>query len=68
MTIRPPFVDAHVHLWDLDHIRYPWLMPPFADDGPNGSVEAIAATYLLDDYLADAPRAHRGERQSCNIG
>ncbi len=54
MTIRPPFVDAHVHLWDLDHIRYPWLMPPFADDGPNGSVEAIAATYLLDDYLADA--------------
>jgi predicted TIM-barrel fold metal-dependent hydrolase len=50
----PPFVDAHVHLWDLDKIRYPWLMPPFDDSGPNGSVEAIARTYLLDDYLADA--------------
>ena len=49
-----PFVDAHVHLWDLDRIAYPWLTPPFSDDGPNGSVEAIARTYLLDDYLADA--------------
>lgn len=51
---RMPFVDAHVHLWDLDHIAYPWLTPPFSDDGPNGSVEPIARTYLLDDYLADA--------------
>ncbi|AQR75305.1 amidohydrolase [Sphingomonas sp. LM7] len=49
-----PFIDAHVHLWDLDRIAYPWLTPPFADDGPNGSVEPIARTYLLDDYLADA--------------
>lgn len=49
-----PFIDAHVHLWDLDRIAYPWLTPPFADDGPNGSVAPIASTYLLDDYLADA--------------
>lgn len=49
-----PFVDAHIHLWDLLRIRYPWLTPPFDDYGPNGSVEAIARTYLLDDYLADA--------------
>ncbi len=49
-----PFVDAHVHLWDLDRIRYPWLTPPFADDGPNGSVQAIAKTYLPGDYRADA--------------
>jgi predicted TIM-barrel fold metal-dependent hydrolase len=50
-----PFIDAHVHLWDLGGaIRYPWLSPPFADDGPNGSVEAIATTYLLDDYLREA--------------
>jgi predicted TIM-barrel fold metal-dependent hydrolase len=51
-----PFVDAHVHLWDLSHIQYPWLTPPFTSDGPNGSVESIAKTYLLDDYLADAVR------------
>jgi predicted TIM-barrel fold metal-dependent hydrolase len=49
-----PFVDAHLHLWDLSHIHYPWLTPPFSDDGPNGSTEAIAHTYLLDDYFADA--------------
>ena len=45
-----PFVDAHIHLWNLDHIRYPWLSPPFADDGPNGSVAAIARTYEVADY------------------
>jgi len=50
----PPFVDAHVHLWKLDAIRYPWLSPPFSDRGPNGNVAAIARDYLLDDYLADA--------------
>ena len=49
-----PFVDAHLHLWDLLHIRYPWLSPPFSDDGPNGSVEPIARDYGIDDYLADA--------------
>ncbi|MCR6660130.1 MAG: amidohydrolase family protein [Asticcacaulis sp.] len=48
------FVDAHVHLWQLDRLRYPWLTPPFADDGPNGSVEPIAADYTLADYFRDA--------------
>lgn len=48
------FIDAHVHLWDLDHLSYPWLTPPFSDEGVAGSVEAIARTYLLDDYRADA--------------
>ncbi len=52
---RLPFVDAHVHLWDLKGpIRYDWLTPPFSDEGPNGSVEAIAVDYALDDYLGDA--------------
>jgi predicted TIM-barrel fold metal-dependent hydrolase len=49
-----PFVDAHVHLWNLTRLHYPWLTPPFADDGPNGSVEAIARPYLSSDYRADA--------------
>ncbi|WP_404338231.1 amidohydrolase family protein [Sphingomonas sp. MMS12-HWE2-04] len=49
-----PFVDAHVHLWDLARIHYPWLTPPFDDDGPNGSVAPIAATYLLEDYRREA--------------
>lgn len=48
------FVDAHVHLWDLDRLSYPWLTAPFSDAGVTGNVEPIARTYLLDDYLADA--------------
>src|SRR5687768_869579 len=48
---RLPFIDAHVHLWDLARIRYAWLSPPFSDEGPNGNVAPIASSYLLDDYL-----------------
>jgi predicted TIM-barrel fold metal-dependent hydrolase len=53
MAIRR-FVDAHIHLWQLKQLRYPWLTPPFADDGPNGSVEAIASDYTLAGYFKDA--------------
>lgn len=53
MDDRVPFVDAHFHLWDLSHLRYGWLAAPFDDAGPNGSVEAIASNYLIDDYLAE---------------
>lgn len=51
-----PFVDAHMHLWNLDHIRYPWLTPPFDDEGPNGSAEAIAHDYGVADYRAALAR------------
>lgn len=51
-----PFVDAHVHLWNLHgSIRYPWLRPPFAE-GPAGVTEPIARDYQITDYLADAAR------------
>ncbi len=49
-----PFIDAHIHLWDLDHLRYGWLSAPFDDTGVNGSTEAIASTYLPSHYQADA--------------
>ena len=49
-----PFIDAHVHLWDLARDHYAWLSPPFSDAGPNGNTEGIARNQLLDDYLAEA--------------
>lgn len=48
-----PFIDAHMHLWNLKRLRYSWLMPPFSDDGPNGNVSAIAQDYLPEDYRSD---------------
>lgn len=51
-----PFVDAHIHLWDLDRLSYPWLTPPFSDEGVAGSVAPIARTYLPDDYRAETAR------------
>ena len=48
-----PFIDAHAHFWDLARLRYGWLTPPFASDGPNGNVAAIARTYLPADYRAE---------------
>jgi len=51
-----PFVDAHIHLWDLGRLRYPWLTPPFDNAGLVGSTEAIATNYLPAQYLADATR------------
>ena len=39
---RPPFVDAHFHLWDRDVLRYPWL------DSPD--VTAIGDSYRITDY------------------
>lgn len=45
---RPPFVDAHLHLWDRERLRYPWL------DGADHA--AIAATYTIADYRREAAR------------
>jgi predicted TIM-barrel fold metal-dependent hydrolase len=51
-----PFIDAHVHLWELERLHYAWLTPPFSPDGPNGSVERIAHDYRLADYRAESAK------------
>jgi len=42
---RPPFVDAHFHLWDHGVLRYPWL--DAAENAP------IAPSYRIADYRAE---------------
>lgn len=40
--MTPPIIDAHIHIWDLDRLRYPWL----------ADVPTINRSFLLDDYHA----------------
>lgn len=54
-------VDAHIHLWDLSRIRYPWLTPPLPV-GVTGDVSPIAQDYLVDDYLRDCAAPGSGVR------
>ena len=52
-----PKIDAHHHLWDLEHNDYPWLRE---SDGPRmyGDYRAMCNNYLVADFLADsAPHA-----------
>jgi len=52
MSTGLSMVDAHMHLWDLSRISYPWLTPPLPV-GITGDVSPIARNYVLDDYLRD---------------
>jgi len=35
-----PIIDTHLHLWDIDHLSYPWL----------SDVPVLNRTFTLDDY------------------
>jgi len=43
--IELPVIDAHIHLWDLAKLDYPWL----------ANVPCINRSFVLSDY--DAARA-----------
>lgn len=43
---RLPFVDAHFHLWDRNHLSYSWLDDP--------AMASIAPTYSIADYHKEA--------------
>jgi len=42
MISIPPLIDAHVHLWDPNHLRYGWLE----------SIPALHRPYGVDEYRA----------------
>ena len=45
-------VDAHHHLWDLNALRYPWLLDPSSEQ-IFGGIDPIRCDYRLSDYRAD---------------
>jgi predicted TIM-barrel fold metal-dependent hydrolase len=46
-------VDSHHHLWDLNHLYYPWLTDRIRKV-PFGDYSAMRHDYLVKDFLADA--------------
>lgn len=44
--MTPPFVDTHLHFWQLGHLPYPWLADP--------GTEALRHDYLPANLAADA--------------
>ena len=47
-------VDAHHHLWNLDHLRYPWLTGPPHTGFFLGDNTPIRSNYLPADYRQDS--------------
>ena len=45
-------IDAHHHLWDLNALRYPWLLDPSSEQ-IFGGIDPIRCDYRLSDYRAD---------------
>ncbi|WP_345816197.1 amidohydrolase family protein [Paraburkholderia sp. PREW-6R] len=45
-------VDSHIHLWDLNALRYPWLENPGVSFV--GDARALKHDYLLEDLLGEA--------------
>jgi predicted TIM-barrel fold metal-dependent hydrolase len=43
--MTPPFIDAHLHLWDLDHLSYPWMSDP--------ALGSLRRNYLPADFRRD---------------
>jgi predicted TIM-barrel fold metal-dependent hydrolase len=46
-------VDAHHHLWDLEHGHYPWLQDEYSDDTFMGDYRRLCSSYGPAQYLSD---------------
>ena len=48
-----PKIDAHHHLWDLEHNDYPWLRES-GGTRMYGDYDAMRRNYLIDHFLSDS--------------
>src|SRR6266568_7939916 len=49
---RPWIVDAHFHLWDLEHYHYPWLERDDDKSSFLGDYSSLRRNFLIDEYVA----------------
>jgi len=47
-------IDTHHHLWDLDHLYYPWLADKPVDHFFIDDISGLRRNYLAEDYRGDA--------------
>jgi len=47
-------VDAHIHVWDLAALSYPWLTTRYDHAAPFAPYHAICRNYLIPDLQEDA--------------
>ena len=50
------YIDAHMHLWDLQVGTYPWLSDPEVEELPFANIKNLAVDYLLSDYHRDTAK------------
>jgi predicted TIM-barrel fold metal-dependent hydrolase len=53
ITGVPAIVDAHIHLWDLKALTYPWLTSKYDETSVLGPYRKICRNYLIPNLRAD---------------
>ena len=51
-VLRPPTIDPHHHLWDIERHYYPWLSDPMKPSLV-GDYSMLRHSYLPADFLAE---------------
>src|SRR6185295_5495807 len=50
----PNIVDAHIHLWDLNALTYPWLTSQYDETSFLGPYRQICRNYTIPNLTADS--------------
>jgi predicted TIM-barrel fold metal-dependent hydrolase len=50
-------IDTHHHLWDLNELRYPWLLERVTIQIAR-NFDSLRGDYVLPDHVSDRANAH----------